>query len=150
MSSQNEQVERRERLRKLALETVDLSKDPYFMKNHLGTYECKLCLTLHNNEGNYLAHTQGKRHQQNLGRRAAREARDMPNSIAPARNRIEPRKTIKIGRPGYKVTKQMDPETKQRSLLFQIDYPGMRSSEQSTACHQLIPRVRECVRVRRN
>ena len=41
----------RERLRKLALETVDLNKDPYFMRNHLGTYECKLCLTLHNTEG---------------------------------------------------------------------------------------------------
>jgi hypothetical protein len=26
-------------------------------------------LTLHNNEGNYLAHTQGKRHQTNLARR---------------------------------------------------------------------------------
>ena len=36
------------------------------MKNHLGKYECKLCLTLHNNEGSYLAHTQGKRHQDNL------------------------------------------------------------------------------------
>ena len=47
--------------------------DPYFMKNHLGSFECKLCLTLHTTEGNYLAHTQGKRHQQNLGRRAARE-----------------------------------------------------------------------------
>ena len=43
------------------------------MKNHLGSFECKLCLTLHTTEGNYLAHTQGKRHQQNLGRRAARE-----------------------------------------------------------------------------
>jgi hypothetical protein len=42
---------RRERLRKLALETVDLNKDPYFMRNHLGTYECKLCLTIHTNEG---------------------------------------------------------------------------------------------------
>ena len=30
------------------------------------SYECKLCLTIHGNEGNYLAHTQGKRHQQNL------------------------------------------------------------------------------------
>jgi splicing factor 3A subunit 2 len=29
------------------------------MRNHLGSYECKLCLTLHNNEGSYLAHTQG-------------------------------------------------------------------------------------------
>ena len=31
-------MERRERLRKLALETVDLNKDPYFLRNHLGTY----------------------------------------------------------------------------------------------------------------
>lgn len=56
-------IERKERLRKLALETIDITKDPYILRNHLGTYECKLCLTLHNNEGNYLAHTQGKRHQ---------------------------------------------------------------------------------------
>lgn len=30
------------------------------MRNHLGQYECRLCLTLHNNEGNYLAHTQAR------------------------------------------------------------------------------------------
>lgn len=41
------------------------------MWNHLGQIECKLCLTIHPNEGNYLAHTQGKRHQQNLGRRGS-------------------------------------------------------------------------------
>ena len=68
-TDQHAAIDRRERLRQLALETIDLSKDPYFMKNHLGSYECKLCLTLHNNEGNYLAHTQGKRHQTNLTRR---------------------------------------------------------------------------------
>lgn len=51
-------VDRRERLRRLALETIDLAKDPYYMRNHLGQIECKLCLTLHPNEGNYLAHTQ--------------------------------------------------------------------------------------------
>jgi splicing factor 3A subunit 2 len=62
-------ADRRERLRQLALETIDLQKDPYFMRNHLGGYECKLCLTLHNNEGSYLAHTQGKKHQANLARR---------------------------------------------------------------------------------
>ena len=55
-------IDRRERLRRLALETIDLSKDPYFMRNHLGQYECRLCLTLHNNEGNYLAHTQVSLH----------------------------------------------------------------------------------------
>ncbi|KAK7271323.1 hypothetical protein RJT34_27119 [Clitoria ternatea] len=122
-SAQNEAIDRRERLRRLALETIDLAKDPYFMRNHLGSYECKLCLTLHNNEGNYLAHTQGKRHQTNLAKRAAREAKDAPAQPQPHKRKVSLRKTVKIGRPGYRVTKQYDPETKQRSLLFQIEYP---------------------------
>lgn len=63
LSESQAALERKERLRKLALETIDITKDPYILRNHIGTYECKLCLTLHNNEGNYLAHTQGKRHQ---------------------------------------------------------------------------------------
>ena len=29
-------VDRRERLRRLALETIDLAKDPYYFRNHLG------------------------------------------------------------------------------------------------------------------
>lgn len=47
------------------------------MRNHLGSYECKLCLTLHNNEGNYLAHTQGKRHQTNLARRGMQQTKQL-------------------------------------------------------------------------
>jgi splicing factor 3A subunit 2 len=47
----------------------------------LGSYECKLCLTLHNNEGSYLAHTQGKKHQANLARRAAKEAKESPQQV---------------------------------------------------------------------
>ena len=35
-SAQQSNLDRRERLRQLALETVDLAKDPYFMRNHLG------------------------------------------------------------------------------------------------------------------
>ena len=122
-SEQQASIDRRERLRKLALETIDLNKDPYFMKNHLGTYECKLCLTLHTTEGNYLAHTQGKRHQQNLARRAAKDAQAASALPAPAQAVTEKRHTIKIGRPGYKVTKSRDLVTKQRSLLFEVDYP---------------------------
>ncbi|WOL15838.1 splicing factor 3A subunit 2-like [Canna indica] len=127
-SAQNEAIDRRERLRRLALETIDLAKDPYFMRNHLGSYECKLCLTLHNNEGNYLAHTQGKRHQTNLAKRAAREAKDAPAQPQPHKRNIATRKSVKIGRPGYRVTKQYDPETKQRSLLFQIEYPEIEDN----------------------
>lgn len=98
------------------------------MKNHLGQYECRLCLTLHKNEGNYLAHTQGKRHQQNLAKRAAREAVEQAVAPAPQR-RVAVRRTVKIGRPGYKVTKQWDPETESRSLLFQIEYPEIETGE---------------------
>lgn len=93
------------------------------MKNHLGSYECKLCLTLHNNEGSYLAHTQGKKHQANLARRAAKEAKDSPSFPALAKPRVDVKKFVKIGRPGYRVTKQLDPEAGQQSLLFQVDYP---------------------------
>ena len=98
------------------------------MKNHLGQYECRLCLTLHKNEGNYLAHTQGKRHQQNLAKRAAREASEKAVAPAPQR-RVSVRKSVKIGRPGYRVTKQFDPENKTRSLLFQIDFPEIEEGE---------------------
>ncbi|KAJ3041580.1 Splicing factor 3A subunit 2 [Rhizophlyctis rosea] len=128
--SSESNVDRRERLRKLALETIDLSKDPYLLKNHLGSYECKLCLTLHNNEGSYLAHTQGKKHQTNLARRAARDAQEGSNLAlggttgGVAAPKIQPKKiAVKIGRPGYNVTKIRDPVTKQMGLLFQIQYP---------------------------
>ena len=46
----------------------------FIFKIYIGTFECRLCLTLHNNEGSYLVHTQGKKHQSNLGKRAAKDA----------------------------------------------------------------------------
>lgn len=50
-------------------------------------------MTLHNNEGNYLAHTQGKRHQTNLAKRAAREAKDAPTQPQPHKRKVNVRKT---------------------------------------------------------
>lgn len=50
-TAQNEAIDRRERLRRLALETIDLAKDPYFMRNHLGRFCCcssSLSLSLSN------------------------------------------------------------------------------------------------------
>ncbi|GAA96642.1 uncharacterized protein L969DRAFT_90550 [Mixia osmundae IAM 14324] len=126
-------VDRRERLRKLALETIDLAKDPYLLRNHLGGLECRLCLTLHTNEGSYLAHTQGKKHQTNLARRAAREATDssvyQSQLLAQqaAAQRLAPKKQfLKIGLPGYQATKIKDPESGQLGLLFQIFYPEIK------------------------
>jgi splicing factor 3A subunit 2 len=132
-SAEQANVARRERLRNLALETTDLSKDPYFMKNHLGSYECKLCLTLHNNEGSYLAHTQGKKHQGNLARRAAREEQQNLlgdgisgsslsglHGLAMAKKNVP---SIKIGIPEYHVTKLCHPDTQIYGILVQVHYP---------------------------
>ncbi len=100
-------------------EAVDISKDPYFMRNHIGTYECRLCLTLHSNEGSYLAHTQGKKHQTNLARRAAREARD--SVINPQKKNEAPKiRTVKIGKPLYRFKKQVDETTGQKQIMFEI------------------------------
>lgn len=63
------------------------------------SYECKLCLTLHNNEGNYLAHTQGKRHQTNLAKRAAREAKEAPAQPQPHKRKVAVKRSGKSGFP---------------------------------------------------
>ncbi|KAL1893579.1 CWF complex protein sap62 [Sporothrix stenoceras] len=136
-------ADRRERLRKLALESIDLDRDPYFFRNHLGSFECRLCLTVHQNDGSYLAHTQGKKHQTNLARRAAKEQRDglrkdidpatgLPMGVAGAgfgalgfgQNGAE-KAVVRIGRPGYKIMKVRDPATRQMGLLFQLQYPDI-------------------------
>jgi len=103
-------------------------QDPYILRNHLGGIECKLCLTLHTNEGSYLAHTQGKKHQTNLARRAARETKDSvyQTQLQAQQNQkaqVQIKQFVKIGSPGYQVTKVKDPITGQLGLLFQIHYP---------------------------
>ena len=131
-------ADRRERLRKLALETIDLDKDPYFFKNHVGSFECRLCLTVHQNDGSYLAHTQGRKHQTNLARRAAREqkegrAQDV-NMLGVNMGVQVRRNMVKIGRPGYNIKKTRDPLTRQHGLLFHLFYPEITPS--------VVPRVR--------
>ena len=138
-SSQNAERERKERLKQLALESIDLAKDPYLMRNHLGTYECKLCLTLHTNEANYLAHTQGKKHQQGLARRAhmekLRQERErqqqgisetsLLQQQQQAKQAAMKQRKVRIGRPAYQVFKSRDPDTNQRCLSFEISFPEM-------------------------
>ena len=134
-SSQQTERERKDRLRKLALESIDLAKDPYLVRNHLGSYECKLCLTLHRDEANYLAHTQGKKHQQGLARRShldkLKQERDGLTTTTGNvgfqqstnnTNQDNKSRIVKIGRPAYQVYKSRHPETNQRCLSFEILY----------------------------
>ncbi|KAH9253931.1 hypothetical protein BASA81_008055 [Batrachochytrium salamandrivorans] len=124
---------RRDRLRQLALETFDVTKDPYLARNHVGSLECRLCTTVHATEGSYMAHTMGKRHQQALQRRAERDAklntniaRLLPNARAPVR------KSLKIGRPGYKVTKFFlgGNDEQSKGLEFELHFPDIEPGMQ--------------------
>lgn len=132
-SAQQSERERKERLKKLALESIDLAKDPYLVRNHLGTYECKLCLTLHRDEANYLAHTQGKKHQQGLGRRAHLEKlkeqqekqQQQQQGCTLAASQAPVRPKLRIGRPAYQVFKSRDVDTNQRCLSFGLHYPDL-------------------------
>eukprot|EP00924_Labyrinthula_sp_SR-Ha-C_P003828 augustus_masked-scaffold_3-processed-gene-6.56-mRNA-1 protein AED:0.03 eAED:0.03 QI:0/-1/0/1/-1/1/1/0/218 len=128
MTREQENAMRKERQRKLAMETMDLSKDPYFIKNHHGVYECRLCTTLHKTEANYLAHTQGRKHRSALQKRAQREAQSANNdgrSFSQGEfttSNFQVRKdVIKIGKPGYKCFKAL--EDGQNCLIFEILYP---------------------------
>lgn len=137
-SAQQAERERKDRLKRLALESIDLAKDPYLMRNHLGTYECKLCLTLHTNEANYLAHTQGKKHQQGLARRAhmeklrqEKEQQQQQQAGMPTHYPLQPKpKKIRIGRPAYQVFKSRDTDTNQRCLSFELQYPEIEEDLQ--------------------
>lgn len=129
-------------MRKLALETIDLAKvcvaslrnaglltppqDPYILRNHLGSLECRLCLTLHTNEGSYLAHTQGKKHQTNLARRAARDLKETQLMIAPTQQNVHKKVFLKIGRPGYRVTKVRDRDTGKEGMMVQVHLPQIK------------------------
>ena len=99
------------------------------MRNHVGQYECRLCLTVHKNEGNYLAHTQGKRHQQNLAKRALQEAAEREAAPVPHRRTTVRKSSAVIGRPAYRVTKMYNPDKDTRALLFQIEYPEILEDE---------------------
>ena len=125
-------LERRDRLRKIAAETTDLMKDPYFYRNHMGIYECKLCLTIHNNEGSYLAHTQSKKHQTNLNKRKVIEAKhnlfvqEMKNEQKVKQEELKI-KYVKIGRPAYRIGKERDFMSHKRKIKFEIEYPLIKS-----------------------
>ena len=126
-STQAQNRARKQRLAELAMESFDLSKDPYFMQNSIGRQECRLCLTQHKTESNYLAHTQGSRHQQNLRRRqiqnAERENNSEANLAAQQAKAKQKVKIPRIGQPGYRVSKGRDPKTGQKYVYFEIDYP---------------------------
>lgn len=111
---------RRERLKNLLQSKINIDSDPYVFKNHLGVLECKLCLTTHLSESNYITHATARRHQVNLMRRAEAEKKQQKAKLGTNKEElaIEKRYWMKIGRPEYKAVKIRDPVTLNKGLLF--------------------------------
>lgn len=133
-------VDRRERLRLLALEVTDIKKDPYIIRNSIGSYECKLCGTTHNNEGNYLSHTQGKKHSTNLMRRNIKINGPNPslnnnnnkidNNANNDMNNLSNDLKLKnlIGKPVYILHKIRDSTSKKFSIFIEIQLPEIKQN----------------------
>ena len=100
-------------------------QDPYIKHNHLGSIDCRLCAT---NKRRILPCTHAReKHQINLARRAARDAKDTQLMIAPAASAVQRKVFHKIGRPGYRVTKVRDIDTGKEGMLVQVHLPQVKA-----------------------
>jgi splicing factor 3A subunit 2 len=130
LSSDAANLSRKSRVRDLLFDSGGLSADPYLIRNHLGQFECKLCLSLHPSEANYMVHSEGRRHQENLAKRAARlEQQQMQTKLTAnsASNRptaVRPAASPSLGLPVYRLLKQYSSPLGQLSLLVQVSYPS--------------------------
>lgn len=130
LTAADQNAHRRSRLLSLALSTASaLGTDPYLLRNHLGQFECVLCLTIHTSEASYFSHTQAKKHQANLSRRAAREAaknnQALPAISQPASTPLSPAVgSVKCGRPQFTCSKVRCPVTKYPGILLHVHFPN--------------------------
>lgn len=116
----------------LTTQVLDLEKDPYVFRNHLGLLECRLCLTTHSNEASYISHLGGKKHGMNLERRRILSERSGASANANAGasvSSVEKRTWRKIGMPIHKITKIRQPETLRTGILVQVQYPKIAVEE---------------------
>ncbi|ODQ58100.1 hypothetical protein WICANDRAFT_34510 [Wickerhamomyces anomalus NRRL Y-366-8] len=125
---------RRERIKKLVSNTIDIDNDPYVFKNHVGLLECRLCLTTHSTPESFLTHTQGRKHQMNLQKRSIFEQKHNNNNLSNLEKSgisgIQTKKSVnKIGKPGYKVMKIRHPESLEIGLLINVKFPKLNKDE---------------------
>jgi hypothetical protein len=61
-----------------------------------------------------------------LARRAARDAKDAQLTIAPTASAVQRKVFLKIGRPGYRVTKVRDMDTGKEGMMVQVHLPQIK------------------------
>ena len=130
MSTVEEKMTKKYRQKRLVYESIDLTKDPYFFKNHVGTFECRLCLTLHMNESSYILHSQGKKHQDNVGRQHERDEKAQHNNLEFLNQSVPKEKVryVRIGNPDYKINVD-EKEAAHPIIKIEVDYQGIITNQ---------------------
>ena len=129
MNASDLAISRRERQRRLAVETADTKSDPFFFQNNLGTFECRLCMTLHNSVSSYLAHTKNKTHQSNLQRHLAKSGQTELKTNLQETEKVVIHPSQRIGTPAYRVVRDIEADTGQRVLNFELEFTELEDSE---------------------
>lgn len=123
-----EETRRHQRHLVRSILSSSLENDPYFTRNANGTIECKLCLTLHYSEPSYINHTQGKKHNLKLLERQSRDLRQ-DKVDADGISKVEKKRYLKIGTPGYKITKIRDVDDR-IGLLVVVKFPKLTMGQE--------------------
>ncbi|KAM9939088.1 hypothetical protein OXX80_001416 [Metschnikowia pulcherrima] len=116
----------------LTTQVLDLDRDPYVFRNHLGMLECRLCLTTHTNEASYISHLGGKKHGLNLERRRILDEKynRTPEQYAGvSMTNVEKKYWRQIGQPKFHVTKVRSPESLRVGMLVQVQLPRISVDE---------------------
>lgn len=128
-SETNVQVKRRVK-DLLATQVLDLNNDPYVVRTHSGSLECRLCLTHHTNESLYISHLGGRKHQRSLDIRRRLDEKELKTrsvsqlgALVVSINNTPKREWTSIGKPQWTLTKIRDPETLKLGLSLKLKCP---------------------------
>nr|BAS01514.1 mRNA splicing factor 3A subunit 2 [Lotharella vacuolata] len=111
-----------------ALDNLDFSNDPYYIREYNNNIKCKLCLTTHRSDSGYLAHTQGKRHLTNIVKRKSTQLGKNYSIFTEKEDTSSNKKTsifnlyIDYIYPGFTILKSMDRSNGNKVLFLELRF----------------------------
>jgi len=117
----SEKYKVKEKFMHAALENLDFTNDPYYVRGYDNNIKCKLCLTTHRSDSGYLAHTQGKRHLTNIAKRKSTHLGN--NYIIFNEKKSDPyAEKTDNNYPGFTILKSFDHTNENKILLIELTF----------------------------
>ncbi|AIB09862.1 mRNA splicing factor 3A subunit 2 (nucleomorph) [Lotharella oceanica] len=114
----------KEKFMQIALENLDFTNDPYYLRDHNNNIKCRLCLTTHRSDSGYLAHTQGKRHLTNITKRKSTQLGSNYSIFNEKESNLNNTKTIN-NYPGFTILKSIDYDSGDKILLIEFIFDNV-------------------------